>query len=86
VASGADRLGTIDLPFPRKRRGFLVFGRLTCWLRWLKALIDWGQSIYHFRSSGGVFWFRLLVLLVAVASGADRLGTIDLPFRDLNNS
>jgi hypothetical protein len=65
VASGADRLGTIDLPFPRKRRGFLVFGRLTCWLRWLKALIDWGQSIYHFRSSGGVFWF----LAVGLAGG-----------------
>jgi hypothetical protein len=25
VASGADRLGTIDLPFPLKRRGLLVF-------------------------------------------------------------
>jgi hypothetical protein len=31
-------------------------------------------------SQGAASWvFRLLVLLVAVASGADRLGTIDLP-------
>ena len=36
--------------------------------------------------ASGSFGFWLLVLLVAVASGADRLGTIDLPFRDLNNS
>ena len=53
-------------------------------------LIDWGQSIYQDgraivpngpggRASGGVLGFLLLVSLVAVASGADRLGTIDLP-------
>ena len=36
--------------------------------------------------ASGSFGFRLLDSLVAVASGADRLGTIDLPFRDLYNS
>jgi hypothetical protein len=65
VVSGADRLGTIDLPFTRKRRGLLVFGCWFCWWRLLQALIDWGQSIYHLRASGGVFWF----LAVGLAGG-----------------
>ena len=37
-------------------------------------------------AQGAASWvFRLLVLLVAVASGADRLGTIDLPRADRLN-
>ena len=65
VASCADRLGTIDLPYANGR---LFHGRAIVpnsstrrasvgglWflavgltgLRWLQALIDWGQSIYH---------------------------------------
>jgi hypothetical protein len=35
VASGADRLGTIDLPFPLKRRRSVDFGGLSYWLRCL---------------------------------------------------
>jgi hypothetical protein len=60
----------------RKRRGLLVFGCWSCWLRLLQALIDWGQSIYHDGraivpngsarcASGGVFWF----LAVGLAGG-----------------
>jgi hypothetical protein len=55
VASGADRLGTIDLPWlytTRQRRRLTVLGCLPYRLRWLKAPIDWGQSIYH--ASDGV--------------------------------
>ena len=54
----------------------------SCWsrlLRWRQALIDWGQSIYHAAQAVASWVFLLLVSLVAVASGADRLGTIDLP-------
>ena len=65
LAWGADRLGTIDLPFTRKRRRLLVFGCWFCWWRWLGALIDWGQSIYHLHASVGVFWF----LAVGFAGG-----------------
>jgi hypothetical protein len=37
-------------------------------------------------SQGAASWvFRLLVLLVAVALGADRLGTIDLPWANRLN-
>jgi hypothetical protein len=69
-------------------------GSRGCWFcrsQWLIAPIDWGQSIYHpcraivpnrstRRASGGVLRFsRLLVLPVARAYCADRLGTIDLP-------
>ena len=43
-----------------------------------RAPIDWGQSIYH-ASGGGLRFSRLLVLRVARAYCADRLGTIDLP-------
>jgi len=48
VASGADRLGTIDLPLRCASGGVFGFSAvLTYWLRWLQAPIDWGQSIYH---------------------------------------
>ena len=65
-----------------------------------RALIDWGQSIYHAsgglfhgraivpnsstrRASGGVLRFsRLSVLRVTRAYSSDRLGTIDLPWRE----
>ena len=71
-------------------------GSRGCWFcrsQWLIAPIDWGQSIYHpcraivpnsstRRDSGGVLRFsRLLVLPVARAYRADRLGTIDLPWK-----
>ena len=52
-----------------------------CWYygsRGLIVPIDWGQSIYH-ASGGGLRFSRLLVLRVARAYCADRLGTIDLP-------
>jgi hypothetical protein len=57
------------------------YGFRGCWSygsRGLIALIDWGQSIYH-ASGGGLRFSRLLVLRVARAYRADRLGTIDLP-------
>ena len=31
--------------------GSFGFGCWTCWWRWLRALIDWGQSIYHLGTS-----------------------------------
>jgi hypothetical protein len=112
VASGSDRLGTIDLPCllqcraivpnrsTRRASGgvFRLFGCLTYRLRWLQAPIDWGQSIYqascsvepwspmalHDAPATASSSFRLSAiwlfdLPVTVASGADRLGTIDLP-------
>jgi hypothetical protein len=66
---GSDRLGTIDLPCRRASGGVLQ----------CRAIVPNGTVR---RASGGVFrLFGLFVLLVAVALGSDRLGTIDLPCR-----
>jgi hypothetical protein len=66
---GSDRLGTIDLPCRRSCGGVIQ----------CRAIVPNGSAR---RASGGVFrLFGLFVLLVAVALGSDRLGTIDLPCR-----
>jgi hypothetical protein len=78
----------------RASGGVLRFSAVApTWLRCAQAPIDWGQSIYHRSSlveplslmarrgaqSAAYRGFRLLLSLATVRSGADRLGTIDLP-------
>ena len=69
-------------------------------LRWLQTQIDWGQSIYHTPASMVEPWspialpdalaaascrfFGCWSYRVAVVSGADRLGTIDLPYASIH--
>ena len=69
-------------------------------LRWLQTPIDWGQSIYHTPASMVEPWspialpdalaaascrfFGCWSYRVAVVSGADRLGTIDLPYASIH--
>jgi len=68
-------------------------------LRWFQAQIDWGQSIYHTPGSmveplspialpdalaaASCRFFGYWLYRVAVASDADRLGTIDLPYASI---